>query len=138
MPCVQGISGKTPGKGSNMLNLNPEFVERCVECDGTYPSMKYDPLKKEQRIACSICKHRTTQFCWKCRRYLCNEAPLKGMGRDGTKYPKNFSVKVPVLKGDGSLRRDGEGKPVFKTEYGVLSCYIIVHQDNSKSQMEKG
>ena len=62
-----------------------------------------------------------------------NEAPLKGVGRDGTKYPKHFSVKVPVLKGDGILRRDGEGKPVFKTEYGVLSCYIIVHQDKWKS-----
>ena len=56
---------------------------------------------------------------------MCNEAPLKGVGRDGTKYPNYFSIKVPVLKGDGSLRRDGEGKPVFKTEYGVLSCYII-------------
>ena len=54
------------------------------------------------------------------------------MGRDGTKYPKQFSAKVPVLKGDGSLRRDGEGKPVFKTEYGVLSCYIIAHQDKRK------
>ena len=40
---------------------------------------------------------------------------------------------MPVLKGDGSLRRDGEGKPVFKTEYGVLSCYIIAHQDKWKS-----
>ena len=80
-----------------------------------------------------MCKRKTAQFCWKCRRPLCNEAPLKGVGRDGTKYPKHFSVKVPVLKGDGSLRRDGEGNPVFKTEYGVLSCYIIAHQDKWKS-----
>ena len=95
--------------------------------------MKYDPAKKEQRVASSVCKRKTAQFCWKCRRPLCNEAPLKGVGRDGTKYPKHFSVKVPVLKGDGSLRRDGEGNPVFKTEYGVLSCYIIAHQDKWKS-----
>ena len=54
---------------------------------------------------------------------------MKGVDWDGTKYPKYFIVKVPVLKGDGSLRRDGEGKPVFKMEYGVLSCYIIAHQD---------
>ena len=58
---------------------------------------------------------------------------MKGVGHNGTKYPKHFSVKVPVLKGDGSLRRDGEGNPVFKTEYGVLSCYIIAHQDKWKS-----
>ena len=61
-----------------------------------------------------MCKRKTAQFCWKCRCPLCNEAPLKGVDRNGTKYPKHFSVKVPVLKGDGSLRRDGEGKPVFK------------------------
>ena len=56
MPCVQGISGKIPGRGSNMANLAPDFVERCVNCDGTYPSMKHDPWKKKQRIACSVCK----------------------------------------------------------------------------------
>ena len=39
---------------------------------------------------------------------------------------------MPVFKGDGSLRRDGEGKPVFKAEYGVLSCYIITHPDKWK------
>ena len=137
MPCVQGISGKTPGRGSVMDNLPAEFVERCVNCEGTFPSMKYDPLKKEQRVACSVCRRKTAQFCWKCRRHLCNEAPLKGRGRDGKKYPKNFSVKVPVLKGDGSLKRDRDGKPIFKMEYGVLSCYIIAHQDKWKSIYEE-
>ena len=121
MPCVQGISDKTPGRGSNMANLPPEFVESCVNCDSTYPSVKYDPSKREQRVACSVCKRKTAQFCWNSRRPLCNEAPLKGVGRDDTKYPKNFSVNMPVLKGDGSLRRDGEGKPTFKTEY-MASC----------------
>ena len=62
-----------------------------------------------------------------------NEALLKGVGRDGTKYPKHFSVKVPVLKSDGSLRRDRKGKPVFKMEYGVLLCFITAHQDEWKS-----
>ena len=64
---------------------------------------------------------------------MCNEAPLKGIGRHGTKYPTNFSVKVPVLKSDGSLRRDRKGKPVFKMEYGVLLCFITAHQDEWKS-----
>ena len=99
--------------------------------------MKYDPLKKEQRVACSVCRRKTAQFCWKCRRHVCNEAPLKGRGRDGKKYPKNFSVKVPVLKGDGSLKRDRDGKPIFKMEYGVLSCYTIAHQDKWKSIYEE-
>ena len=133
MPCVRAISGKTPGKGSNMRNLHPEFVERCVNCDGTFPSMKHDHFKKEQRMACSVCKRKTAQFCWKCRRHLCNEAPLKGKDRDEKKFPKKFSVKVPLLKGDGSLQRDSDGKPIFKTEYGVLSCYIIAHQEKWKS-----
>ena len=61
MPCVQGISGKTPGRGNVMDKLAPEFVEHCVNCDGTYPFMKHDPLKKEQRIGCSVCKHRTSK-----------------------------------------------------------------------------
>ena len=30
MPCVRGITGKTPGKGSNLLNLPEEFIERCI------------------------------------------------------------------------------------------------------------
>ena len=64
---------------------------------------------------------------------MCNEALLKGVGRDGNKYPKHFSAKVLVLKGDASLRRDGEGKPVFKVEYDVLPCYIIAQQDQWKS-----
>ena len=98
MSCVQGISGKTSGRGSNMANLPSEFVERCINYDGFYPSVKYDPSKKEQRVACSVCKRKTPQFCWKCRRPLFNEVPLKGVGRDDTKYQKHFSVKVPVLK----------------------------------------
>ena len=28
---------------------------------------------------------------------------LKGVGRNGTKHPKHFSVKVPALKGDGTI-----------------------------------
>ena len=124
MPCVQGISGKTPGRDSVMANLAPEFVERCVNCDDTYPSVKYDPSKKEQRVACSVCTRKMAQFCWKCRRHLCNKTPLKGVGRGGTKYPKNFSVKVPVLKGDGSLREGRGGKSSFQD--GVW-CAIVLH-----------
>ena len=46
MPCVQGMSSRSPGRGINMANLAPEFVEWCVNCDGTYPSMKHDPSKR--------------------------------------------------------------------------------------------
>ena len=117
MPCVQGISGKTPGRRSVVDNLPAEFSERCVNCGGTFPSIKYDPLKKEQRVACSMCRRKTAQFCWKCRRHLYNEAPLKGRGRDGKTYPKDFSVKVPVLKGGGSLKRDRDVlETVLETE----------------------
>ena len=84
MPCVRKITSKTPGKGkgNNLLNLS-EYLscfERCVNCDGTFLSMKHNHLKKEQRIGCSVCKRRTTQFCWKCWRYSCNEAPLNESG----------------------------------------------------------
>ena len=79
-----------------------------------------------------VCKRTTTQFCWKCRRYFCNKAPLKGMSRDGKKYPKTFSVKVPLLEGDKSLNQDSNGKPIFKTECGVLSCCIIGYQEKQK------
>ena len=46
MPCMHGISDKTPDRGSIMENLPSEFVECCVNCDGTYPSMKYDPFAR--------------------------------------------------------------------------------------------
>ena len=71
---------------------SPYLGWRCVNCDSTYPSMKCDPLKKEQRMnsnvckkkeqrmRCSVCKRRTTQFCWKCWRCLFNEASLKPAG----------------------------------------------------------
>ena len=42
-------------------------------------------------------------------------------------------VKVPMLKEDGSLQRDPENNAVFCTEQGVLSCYIIAHQEKWKS-----
>ena len=38
--CVQQISGEALGKGSNLLNLHEEFVGRCVNCDGAFPTMK--------------------------------------------------------------------------------------------------
>lgn len=47
-----------------------------------------------------------------------------------------FSVKVPTLEADGSLQRDDDGKVIFRTEQGVLSGYLIVHQDQWK-QMYK-
>ena len=44
-----------------------------------------------------------------------------------------MAVKVPVLKKDGSLQRDPENNAIFCKEQGVLSCYIIAHQEKWKS-----
>ena len=132
LPCPRACTGKTPGQGISLDNPHPEFVERCAACDGMFPSAKHDPMKKDQRMKCSVCKRKTSNFCWKCRRYLCNEPPLNGVGRDGTKFPKMFCVKVPMLKEDGSLQRDPENNAIFCTEQGVLSCYIIAHQEKWK------
>jgi len=136
LPCVAGITGKTPGEGKSVLKPHAEFVERCVNCDGTFPSIKFDPTKKEQRMGCSVCERRTTHFCWKCRRYLCNEPPKNGKDRSGKKYPRTFFVKVPKLKTDGSIQRSPDDKVVFQTEYGVLSCYVIAHQVQWKKMYE--
>ena len=38
-----------------------------------------------------------------------------------------------MLKEDGSLQRDPENNAIFRTEQGVLSCYIIAHQGKWKS-----
>merc|ERR1712194_4748 len=62
LPCVAGITGKTPGKGKSVLNPHAEFVERCVNCDGMFPSIKYDPAKKDQRMSCNVCERKTTHF----------------------------------------------------------------------------
>ena len=43
-----------------------------------------------------------------------------------------FSVKVPKLRADQRLQRDDEGKVIFQTEYGVLTCYLIAHQEQWK------
>jgi len=137
LPCMGGITGTTPGKGKSVMKSHAEFVERCVNCDGIFPSVKFDPGKKEQRMSCNVCEHKTTHFCWKCRRYLCNEPPKNGKDRDGRKYPKRFSVKVPKLNIDGSLQRDPQDNHViFQTGHGVLSCYLIAHQDQWKKMYE--
>ena len=136
MACTAGITGVTPGKGTSIATPRPEFVERCVNCDGTFPSIKFDPDKKEQRMSCSVCKRKTKHFCWKCRRYLCNEPPKNQTGRDGKRFPNMFSVKVPKLRADQRLQRDDEGKVIFQTEYGVLTCYLIAHQEQWKKMYE--
>ena len=136
MPCVAGITGKTPGKGSSRNNPPAEFVDRCLHCNGTFPSVRFDPKKKDQRATCSICKRKTKHYCWGCRRYLCSEPPLNGKDLQGKKYPKNFSVKVPRVKADDSLERDREGNLIFHTEHGVLTCYHIAHREYWKSNYE--
>ena len=63
MTCVAGINGKTPGKGSVISKPSKEFIECCSKCGGVFPPVKFDPEKKEQRMACSVCRQRTTHFC---------------------------------------------------------------------------
>ena len=118
------------------MKPHQEFVERCLSCNGTFPSMRFDPLKKDQRVTCAICKRKTKHYCWGCRRYLCSEPPLNGKDLHGKKFPKNFSVKVPKVKEDGTLERDNKGNFIFQTEGGVLSCYHIAHREYWKSNYE--
>ena len=63
LPCPRACTGKTPGKGSSVDNPHPEFVERCAACNGIFPSVKYDPMKRDQRMKCSVCKRKTSNFC---------------------------------------------------------------------------
>ena len=42
-----------------------------------------------------------------------------------------------MLKEDGSLQRDPKSNAVFRTEQGVLSCYIIAHQEKWKKVYEE-
>merc|ERR1719401_1180496 len=79
-------------------------------------------------MACSVCSWRTTHFCWKCRRHLCNDPPKNQVDRNGKGFSKQFSVKVPKLDDNGSLQRAEKGDVVFQTEYGVLTCYLLAHQ----------
>ena len=77
--------------------------------------MKYNPLQKEERMACSMCNCENAQFCWKQRRCSCNEASLKGMDSDSKKVPKECRAKVPVQTSDDrSLQRDLYNEPIFK------------------------
>ena len=118
------------------MKPHQEFVERCLSCNGTFPSMRFDPLKKDQRVTCAICKQKTKHYCWGCRRYLCSEPPQNGKDLHGKKFPKNFSVKVPKVKEDGTLERDNKGNFIFQTERGVLSCYHIAHHEYWKNNYE--
>ena len=126
MLCVQGVFGKTPGRGSVMENCWVFGI--CWALRQFWRHLFIHEVwsfEKEHIVACSVCKRKTAQFLWKYRRHLSNEDSLKGIGRYGTKYSKNFSAKVSVLTGNDSLQRDREGKPVFKMEYGVLSYCIM-------------
>jgi len=42
-----------------------------------------------------------------------------------------------MLKEDGSLQQDPKSNAVFRTEEGVLSCYIIAHQEKWKKIYEE-
>merc|ERR1719254_430176 len=86
-------------------------------------------------MACSVCSRRTAHFCWKCQRHLCNEPPKNQVDRNGKRFPKQFRVKVPKLDDNGSLQRDEKGNVVFRTEYGVLTCYLIDNQEQWKNCM---
>ena len=113
-----------------------EFVERCLSCNGTFPSMRFDPSKKDQRVPCAIYKRKTKHYCWGCRRYLCSEPPQNGKKLHGRKFPKNFSVKVPKVKEDGTLEGDNKCNFIFQTERGVLSCYHITPMSTEKNNYE--
>ena len=54
------------------------------------------------------------------------QAFLNWVRLDGTKLPKIFCAKAPILKKDGSLQRDPENNAIFCTEQGVFSCYIML------------
>ena len=117
LPCVAALSGSTPGQGRSISHPSVEFIDRCKKCDCCYPAKRY--LKNTKRNAggkknkdkvqkkvdygrpCHFYKRKTMYFCFRCWRYLCNESPLNGRGRDNKKYPKQFSVRVPKLATDG-------------------------------------
>ena len=100
------------------------------------PSMRFDPSKKDQHVTCAICKRKTKHYCWGCHRYLCSEPPQNGKDLHSMKFPKNFSVKVPKVKEDGTLERDNKGYFIFQTERGGLSCYHIAHHEYWKNNYE--
>jgi len=129
MACTAGITGVTPGKGTSIAKQHAEFVESCMNCDGTFPSIKSDPEKQDQRMRCCVCKRKTRHFCWKYRQYLCDEPPKNQTGRDGKRFLDRCSVKIPKLKANKRLQRDEEGKVMLQTEHGVLTCYLIAHQE---------
>ena len=59
----------------NVLSGVRPVIECCVL------SVKHDPMRKDQRMKCSVCKRKTSNFCWKCHRYLRNEPLLNGVHR---------------------------------------------------------
>ena len=58
--------------------------------------------KGHQRVTWAIYKRKTNHYCWGCRCYLCYEPPQNGKDLHGRKFLKNFSVKVPKVKKDGT------------------------------------
>ena len=147
MPCVAGMSGKTPGRGQSINKPSAEFVLRCKECDGAYPARKIlkdegnakrKSKKKDCRRPCHVYNHKTVYYCFGCRRYLCFGAPTRGKGKDGKKYPKQFTIRVPKLEEDGSVVRDADKNVVFVEEYGELTCWHIAHENNWRESLENG
>ena len=51
-------------------------------------------------------------------------------------FQNNLVSKFQSLKNNGSLQRDSKGNVVFQTEYGVLTCYLIAHQEQWKTMYE--
>ena len=138
LPCVAGISGKTPGKGQSINKPSAEYVLRCKQCDGIYPAKKILEGNTTNRVSCRLCGRLTSSYCFGCRRQLCFQSPKGGKDREGNKYPKQFTVRVPKLAEDGSVVRDADNGIVFVEEFGELTCWHIAHGNHWKRTMENG
>ena len=151
MPCVTGVSGYTPGRGFSIAKPHPQFVDRCMKCNGSYAAKrvikngaqgdpkkagrrvnvkkgKTKPKKPEQRRRCHLCGSKTNFFCFGCHRYLCNMPPKNGEDRDSNKHQSQFQVNLPRLAPDGRIMQKN-GEIVFEKQFGVLTCYHIAHKD---------
>ena len=57
------------------------------------------------------------------------------MDREAKKYPSMFSVFVPKLDPNGSIKHGENKEVIMAEEFGELTCWHIVHCDSWKKDL---
>ena len=148
-PCAAAKTGKTTGHGQSITKPSTEFIDRCQECDGTYPARKITlengmkkgkktpkPKRIDGRRHCHICKRRPKIF------FRSLQALSLQWNASKRKMKRWWKLSGTILCSSPKTCCRWECGAwykweVFDDEYGELSCWHIAHRDLWKKHLRR-